>query len=294
MKRNMRGFTLVELLVVMAIIAILASIVVPNAIQYIRSARATKAAAEINTIETSLVKMLSDAGRSNLTQLFNPTGMRDVLGVTPGQYISSAQMQRAVDIYTGAFYALLREGRSAITLTDPNTGVAYGTILDPSAIKKLGTSYMAEIGYDPWGSNLYGIYPGPWPSGNGPNIFRRYFSEGDSGSASGKRLPGRGDTPDGLTIGDESNLEFYPDPESDSTESLIFSYPAPRDKVAFIWSYGENLISGQAIYQPGDTPALQYPGDDALYYADQDDPTKKGGGDDVNNWDSAGTWSRFY
>ena len=68
--RNKRGFTLVELLVVMAIIAILAAIVVPNAAKFIARAKVTRALAEIQGMETAITAMVADAGRSSLGQVF--------------------------------------------------------------------------------------------------------------------------------------------------------------------------------------------------------------------------------
>lgn len=277
-----RGFTLVELLVVIAIISILAAIVVPNVARWIQRARMTRALTEVKSIELSLTKMLADADRSSLNDFFNPDTIGGLIGSTPGQYWTADQWRNATTLYTRATYALLREGRAAATISETVDGVGfvnYGELLTQNALTKLGTSYL-DIGFDPWG-NIYRIFPGPWSTRNGPNIFRIYLNP-DEGSG----LPGRSAQPDDLT-----NRVTDPDTEID----LDVGFPAPRDKVAFIWSTGANLISGQAIYQPPATIGGQHPyaGQGINNYEFQDDDLT-GGGDDINNWDSNRTWERFY
>ncbi len=280
MKRSKRGFTLVELLVVMAIISILASIVVPNVINYIRQSRAVRARADIASLESALVKIISDSGRSNLGQLFDPNEVRNAIGVVAGVPMTSDQMKAARELYTKAIYTILRDGRGALT--------TEAGVLNDGVVKRLGTSYI-DIGFDPWG-NLYNIYPGPWPATNGPVPFRKFKSE-STVSATGVPLPGSGDKADGLTV-----QVVDPNLGSSATAEEV-SFPAARDKVAFIWSNGENLVSGQVIYDPS-TVNETY---------DPDDPNKlrfydvagSGGdpftiGDDVNNWDNASSWSPFY
>jgi len=283
MKPNRKGFTLVELLVVMAIIAILASIAIPNVVSYIRSARATNAIAEISSIETALTKMLADSNRSSLHQLFNPQAIRNTVGAPSGQF-NANQFAAAQAVYSNAFYVLLRQGRGALNAgSDVAAGVTvnYGNILNQSVVSRLGSSYL-DLGLDPWG-NLYQIFPGPWPAANGPNIHRVYRRDTAS------TLPGQGGGAgtDALTI---SNL---PDPD-DLLGGSPGSFPADRNKIAFIYSYGANLISGQAVYQPGG----QYPGGNTIeeksVYFRQQEPAFMGGGDDINNWDRDRSWERFY
>lgn len=297
-ERGQRGFTLVELLVVMAIISLLAAIVVPNVINYIRQGRATRARADISGIESSLVKLLADSGRSNLGQLFNPDQVALALGVTPGNYLTANQYLNAVQLYTNVFYVLLREGRGAGTLADAvpgANGFTYAQLLNNTVVRKLGTSYI-NVGFDPWG-NLFNIYPGPWPSANGPTPFRKYLAEGGTGGAGAAVLPGRGDSPDALTLADvaaEADSGLFTD--LDTQETLTIGYPAPRDKVAFVWSNGENLFSGQAIYQGGPL-ATQYDGAASQNYYDlnsNQEGLQLGGGDDINNWDNGASWGRFY
>ena len=60
MKNNKKGFTLVELVIVMCIIGILASLIVPNVISYIRKARVAAAVADTRTIKASIESSLTD------------------------------------------------------------------------------------------------------------------------------------------------------------------------------------------------------------------------------------------
>lgn len=275
--RRRQGFTLVELLVVMAIIAILASIVVPNVASYIRKSRMTAALSEIQSIELALTKMLTDADRSSLHHLFNPVAVRGVLG-SPDGLLTPAQFQNAVLLYTRTTYALLREGRALLgpgVAPDEALGIAYASVLDQNAVRKMGVNYL-DIGEDPWG-NLYNIYPGPWPAKNGPNIFRTYLLNNQ------QNLPGGR-----ATLEDELTILGVTDTETG--QIINVGYPAPRNPVAFIWSSGQNLINGQAIYQ------LQGYGnaDKSIYYDQNQDIELMGGGDDVNNWDNGRSWERFY
>jgi prepilin-type N-terminal cleavage/methylation domain-containing protein len=301
--KKRRGFTLVELLVVMAIIAILATIVVPNVASYIRRGRATRALAEIKGIELALTKMMADADRGNLNHLFNPNGVRAAIGYEDQQieqqqenepfkcYMTADQFRAVQQLYTNTFYALLRQGRA--TLNDSYGGVNFADVLNSDVVKKLGVNYL-ELEFDPWGQ-MYQIFPGPWPSSRrlnstdelrvNPNIHRRYIlSEGQQG------LPGtkRGGRNDGL------DFEIY---DADADMYITVSYPAPLDKTAFIYSTGANLISGQMVYRP------YILGSDDLPYYDLDNPLNNfvsqeealtGGGDDINNWDQGRSWERFY
>lgn len=288
-----KGFTLVELLVVMAIISLLAAIVIPNVINFIRQGRATRARADISGLESALVKILSDSGRGNLGQLFNPDKVREALGLQPGDLLTAETFKRAQQLYSAAVYVILRDGRAAVGQTILE-GLPLGPVnnepglLNAGVVAKLSSSYV-ELGFDPWG-NLYNIYPGPWPQGNGAIPFRKLFPESAT-SANGVALPGAGDRADALTAKAE-------DPDNPGS-FLEVSYPAPRDKVAFIWSNGENLASGTAIYNPAGYVSNDPDRLDVIpnYFdlaGNGDDPLLAAGGDDVNNWDNGSSWTRFY
>lgn len=275
-RKRQKGFTLVELLVVMAIIAILASIVVPNVAKYIRKSRMTRALAEIKSIELALTNILTDADRSSLHQLFNPQAVRGIIG-------DPSNINAAIGLYTNAFYALMRTGRAALNDTDVN----ISAILDSNVVSRLGTSYLADIRFDPWG-NLYQIYPGPWPGRKivnsvdiNPPIFRIYQVP-----PSEQNLPGSGGSARKDTLTFQGQYAVL---DEASGLEVEMGFSAPRDTLAFVWSFGENLVSGQAVYQN-----TGYTGDPSQYYKQDQDLIYMGGGDDVNNWDSARSWERLY
>ena len=304
--KKRRGFTLIELLVVMAIIATLAAIVVPNVARWISRARMTRAIAEIESIELSLTKLVSDTGRAGLMQMFravdNPAspaaGVYFEVGGTLGQPLTQEQFRQAQEIYTRTCYALLRDGRTAIGASDlledylQRTGVSvtynFNSVLDPNVAKNIGTSYLPELGLDPWGE-LYQIYPGPWPTGvrlagqipnsTNPMLFRT-FVKSDAES----NLPGAsGSNTDGLQF--TASVDGFDED---------FNFPAPRDKIAFVYSTGQNTISGQLIYSPGSYPQPGPGGANLFGFFDPQEQEFLFGGDDINNWDPGQGWTRFY
>ena len=75
MKRMLKGFTLVEIMIVVAIIAILAAVAIPNFIKYRRSSQATACVSNLKQIQAAKEQALM-AGKTTLdaATLYGATG----------------------------------------------------------------------------------------------------------------------------------------------------------------------------------------------------------------------------
>lgn len=262
------GFTLVELLVVVAIIAILASIVVPNVTRYIARGQMAKAVSEINSIELAMTAMLADAERRDFRDFFTTDYINGVL--VPLNSTGAIENALVIyDLYSDIMYALLRTGRNA---GRELTEVGF----NEAVLNKLSTNYL-DIDMDPW-NNPYQFYLGRARAGtSAPMPFRSYILQQDS--------------PNGDGIITENELVKWT-VEERLKESLpgappadnIAGRPAP-DQPFYIWSMGDNLRHDQEFGIPrfGDPSSLVNP--DGFY---------RGGGDDINNWDSRRGWSVHY
>jgi prepilin-type N-terminal cleavage/methylation domain-containing protein len=285
--RKKHGFTLVELLVVMAIISILAAIAIPNVQKWILKGKATRAISEISNIELALTKLLSDASRSSLKDIINQSEVENIVGDTMDNW-TPAMFDAAVIEYTNATYAILRKGRAVL---DPDGDGITDPLYNAEVVRNLGTSYMTELARDPWG-NLYNIYPGPWRASDGPVPFRTYLPPDTNDLLPGDTVASARDDELSLgvnTNGDDNFPAGLVDPETNEPLPLIGA-PAPRETDVFIWSDGVNLISGQAKFN---SAGYLY-ADGINNYEGGQEPELMGGGDDINNWDRERTYMRFY
>ena len=86
MKKMQKGFTLVEIMIVVAIIAILAAIAIPNFLAYRAEARTKTCIENMNNIRTS-----AESWRTNHDPTAVP-GMTDIVGTESTKYIRKATL----------------------------------------------------------------------------------------------------------------------------------------------------------------------------------------------------------
>ena len=123
-KRMKKGFTLVEIMIVVAIIAILAAVAIPNFLKYRADARSQACVSNMKQLQTAAESWRTTG--NNATAV--PT-IADLVGTETDKYIrKSADTFICPEVEGGAYVIGTADG-GAITVTCPNVGTHTDHVL---------------------------------------------------------------------------------------------------------------------------------------------------------------------
>lgn len=144
MKAMQKGFTLIELMIVVAIIGILAAVAIPAYGDYTARAQASEAFTMLDAFKTPLTEQINNGGTFLIEGNPGVAVGSGVQGITSGKYVASV---RTTSVTNGA------ADRTSIEATYQATGVSK------KLLNTAGTGAMVHMYYNPVG--------GTWTCANG-------------------------------------------------------------------------------------------------------------------------------
>ncbi len=163
-----KGFTLVEVVIVLAVIAILSAILVPSIMKNIEDSRIARAKSDVKEIANAILRARNDMGiwpvidrNSNPTSLLIGTTPDPVLSSVPGS--SSGVSSWARTPSESLWWELINPNNS-YTKIEPN----------PHNLPCWMGPYLVEIKLDPWG-NPYLVNSSFLQGGSNPDSTRRVW-----------------------------------------------------------------------------------------------------------------------
>ena len=142
--KNERGFTLIELMISVAIIGVLAAIAIPNYIRYRERAKIAKVQSELKTIEKAVMMLAIDTGFWPNKEKVNEPDTKEVWN--------------------------LNVDTAGITDTDGSYPYWMGPYLGEVPLDPWGNHYFFDVDYLKDGSN-YTVIGSFGPNGVGQNLY---------------------------------------------------------------------------------------------------------------------------
>ena len=133
MKQMQKGFTLIELMIVVAIIGILAAVAIPAYQDYITKAKLAKVAGVMDPVKTAMAEFAQNNGLANLPTMANNTSAGwNTLGITT--VILPAEVSGI---------AVAANGVTTLTTTGLGTSIANGSTIIYTPALNAGDTAMA-------------------------------------------------------------------------------------------------------------------------------------------------------
>jgi len=152
--RKQKGFSLIELLIVVAIILIIAAIAIPNLLRARIAANESSAAASVRTIDTAMVSYQTSFPATGYPTAIASLGTGGVNTACPGAVVATACIidgQLATGTKSGYSFALASAGatpRTAYTVTGNPNNTTSGTryfFSDESGVIRYATGGAAVV-----------------------------------------------------------------------------------------------------------------------------------------------------
>lgn len=145
--KNKKGFTLIEIIVVLAVIATLAAVITPMVVSYITDAKLRRAEADTKAIGAAILAFNKDLKEWPIWSSATNTGagVYDVLKSEAGDDVTSV---------SGTGVTLIDYTTTNVEDLD-NQLIENVPVYSTSGVRKWMGPYLEKINEDPWGNKYY-------------------------------------------------------------------------------------------------------------------------------------------